>query len=35
MKGCEDVGPWVGRPRAQTMMKSEEWHREGPVLGIR
>ena len=24
MKGCEDVGPWTGRPRAQTMMKSDE-----------
>ena len=24
MKGCEDVGPWAGRPRAQTMMKSDE-----------
>ena len=24
MKGCEDVSPWVGRPRAQTMMKSDE-----------
>ena len=24
MKRCEDVGPWAGRPRAQTMMKSEE-----------
>ncbi len=23
MKGCEDVGPWAGRPRAQ-MMKSDE-----------
>ena len=24
MKGCEDVGSWTGRPRAQTMMKSDE-----------
>ena len=24
MKGCEDVGPWTRRPRAQTMMKSDE-----------
>ena len=24
MKGCEDVGPWTGRPRAETMLKSEE-----------
>ena len=24
MKGCEDVGPWAGRPLAQTMMKSDE-----------
>jgi hypothetical protein len=24
MKGCEDVGPWAGRPRAQTMTKSDE-----------
>ena len=24
MTRCEDVGPWVGRPRAQTMMKSDE-----------
>ena len=24
MKGCEDVGPWTGRPRAQTMRKSDE-----------
>ena len=23
MKGCEDVGPWAGRPRAQ-MRKSDE-----------
>ena len=23
MKGCQDVGPWAGRPRAQ-MMKSDE-----------
>ena len=23
MKGCEDVGPWAGRPRAQ-MLKSDE-----------
>ena len=23
MKGCDDVGPWAGRPRAQ-MMKSDE-----------
>ena len=24
MKGCEDVGSWAGRPRAQTMMMSDE-----------
>ena len=24
MKGCEDLGPWTGRPRAQTMKKSDE-----------
>ena len=24
MKGCEDVGSWAGRPRTQTMMKSDE-----------
>ena len=24
MRGCNDVGPWTGRPRAQTMMKSDE-----------
>ena len=24
MKGCEDIGSWAGRPRAQTMMKSDE-----------
>ena len=24
MKGCEDVGPWAGRPLAQTLMKSDE-----------
>ena len=24
MKGCEDVGLWTRRPRAQTMMKSDE-----------
>ncbi len=24
MNGCEDVGPWTRRPRAQTMMKSDE-----------
>ena len=24
MKRWEDVGPWAGRPRAQTMMKAEE-----------
>ena len=24
MTRCEDVGPWVGRPRAETMLKSEE-----------
>ena len=24
MKRCENAGPWAGRPRAQTMMKSEE-----------
>ena len=23
MNGCEDVGPWAGRPRAE-MMKSDE-----------
>ena len=22
MKGCEDIGPWAGRPRAQ-MLKSD------------
>ena len=24
MKRCEDVGPWVGWPRAQTMMKADQ-----------
>ena len=24
MTGCNDVGPWTGRPGAQTMMKSDE-----------
>ena len=24
MKRCDDLGPWAGRPRAQTMKKSEE-----------
>ncbi len=24
MNGCEDVGPWTRRPRAQTMLKSDE-----------
>lgn len=24
MKGCEDLGPWTARPRAQTMKKSDE-----------
>ena len=30
MKGCEDVGPWAGRPRGQ-MMKSDEVEAFGPA----
>ena len=25
MKGCEDVSPWVGRPRAQTHLHALGW----------